>query len=458
MTTEQSIWNRRWQALEHTIETLLERYEFFTREDSTRREHTIFQILYQLQRFAAGQFRFFYDGFYTKAFVDLAAIPDERNFAFSQFITGYSIEQHILHNTLQQIAEDILVIQRASEQRLISILGTDIGIPGREKILLTLADVDKLALTALRMVHSYLDNEKQTALTYFRRSASVRVIPYAPVALIGIPITTIGLNSAIGVAEDLLAIPHEVAHHLYWNGRTPANVRVRAELLARMQDNPVSHWLEEIFADVVGCLIGGPAVARSFLELQLTTISADFIHIDDPHPTPALRPLIYAYALEQIGLANSASAVRSIWQSHLNKRMIFVNRSLLFAAFNIVDAVLEVIDRSRLAPWLRWSSDETSYEMLYEQFANRIPELVRTVSDAELDPEDLDIQKGWSDLVVEFSAQSALGQLPTDWATRGGEGGAASSTPLVVTAEEWLRIYDFGGWITAGPGPKQVGG
>ena len=234
MTIEHTLWLRRWQALDHTISTLLDRYEAFQNEDSTRRENTIFEVLVQLQKFAAGQFRFFYDGFYTKRFVDLAPIPDDRHFAFPQFITGHSIERYVMHHTLQQIADDIQVIQRASEQRLISTQGAVVGLPGQIQIALTLADVDKLALSALRMVHSYLNNEPQTALTYFQRSANVRVIPYAPVAMIGIPITTIGLNSGVGVVEDLLAIPHEMAHHLYWNGRADSGERLYVELANRI--------------------------------------------------------------------------------------------------------------------------------------------------------------------------------------------------------------------------------
>ena len=466
MTTEQSLWLRRWQALDNTIDLLEERYKSFTLESSSRRENTLFTLIVQLREFAAGQFHFFHDGFYKKQFVDLAPIPDTRTFTFPQYITRHSIEAHVLHNTLRQIAEDTIVIQRASEQRMMAQLAAEAGVMGRENILSALEDVDKLALAALQMVDKYLKDPqqtedkhpKQTALTYFRRSADVRVIPYAPVVMIGIPVTAVGLHRGMGVAEDLLAIPHEVAHHLYWNGRAKSGQRIPVELLARITNNLASHWLEEIFADVVGCLIGGPAVARSFIDLQLTSIGADFVHIHDPHPTPALRPLLYAYALEKMGFVNSATAVRGVWQQHLDARMTFVNRALLFAAFKIVDAVLDVIDKNNLSPWLRWSSDEVEYEMLYEHFAGRIQGLVQSVSDADLDPEDMNIQTSWLDLAMELSAQPQLQNLPAGWTNPENMGGVAGFNPIPLEAAAWLRIYDFGGWITAGPGPKQVGG
>lgn len=457
MTTEQALWQRRWQALDHTLELLEERYESFTLEDSSRRENTLFTLLIQLRKFAEGQFHFFHDGFYTKRFVDLAPIPDQRDFALPQYITGHPIEAHVLHNTLHQIAEDIVVIQRASEQRMIAEIGAAQPVP-RGNIITPLVNADKVALNALRMVEDYLKapqetafgNQKQTVLTYFRRSANVRVIPYAPVAMIGIPITAVGIDQGIGVIEDLLAIPHEMAHHLYWNGWADSGQRIYAALASHVIDNPVSHWLEEIFADVVGCLIAGPAAARSFIELQLTEIAAEFHHTDDPHPTPALRPLIYAYTLEQMGATVSAAAIREVWQSQLEQRMAFVNRELLFASYQIVDAVLSIIDQNRMSSWLRWSEDG-AYDELYANFAERIPSLMSGVRDEDLDPDDLNIQSGWHERVVELAGQPELSALPERWARATGAEEGAESNAIAVAAAAWLSVYDAGGWITAGP-------
>lgn len=472
MTTEQALWYRRWQAIDNMIDLLEKRYEReFTQEDSSNRENTLLTLIHELRKFATGQFRFFYDGFYTKQFVDLAPIPDLRTFAFPRYITGHTIEDHILQNTLRQIAEDAIVIQRASEQRMIALLGSEKGIPNRVQILEALEDVDKLARAALQVIEPYLkhpqhqesEHAKQTAITYFHRSANVRVIPYAPVAMIGIPITTVGLNHEIGVIEDLLAIPHEVAHHLYWNGWAASGERIHAELAARISDNLVSHWQQEIFADVIGCVIGGPAVARSFIDLQLTAIAAEFLHADDPHPTPALRPLIYAYALEQLGDTKSAGAVRDEWQTHLNRRNTFVNRERLFAAYEIVDAILGtdngagLIDRSTLPLSLRWSTDEDEYNQLYPTFAGRIRSLTGAVAEDALDPQDFNMQTDWRIQAAALAQQPALASLPGEWTDPKAKLTASTDDRIPVEAAGWLHIYDAGGWITAGPGPKQIG-
>ena len=462
MTTEQNLWSRRWASLNKTLLALQMQYEHFQNESDALRENTIFQLLLHLQRFGAAQFRFFHDGFFTKQFVDLQAIPDEQTFDFPHYITGHSIEQHVLHNILRQIAADMEVIQRASQQRF-AVAETPPSTPSLEaapdaaQFRITLITVDKLALTALRMFHGYLENDNQTALTYFRRSANVRVIPYAPVALIGIPVTVAGIGEESDVVEDLLTIPHEVAHHIYWNGRIDGQ-RIHAALAEMTANSPVAHWCEEIFADVVGCLIGGPAVARSFIELELTSIGHEFVHADRHHPMPALRPLLYAYTLEKMkNFPNSAAEIRAIWQDQLKERQIFVNRELLYAGYQLVDNILAVMNKE-IPHWLLWSED-VAYADLYENFRGRIQELVQTVPDeGPLDPADLQIQTNWFDLVKELAENASLDDLENHWEEMAGGESESGGTSIKVDAEEWLRIYDFGGWITAGPGAGHISG
>ncbi|MEM7127581.1 MAG: hypothetical protein AAF702_14710 [Chloroflexota bacterium] len=460
MTTEQALWHRRWESLNETLLALQMQYEHFQNESDALRENTIFQLLFHLQQFGAAQFRFFHDGFFTKQFVELQAIPDEQTFDFPQYITSHSIEQHVLHNILRQIAADMEVIQRASQQRFAVAETPPSAPPAKteslesapvaEQFRITLITVDKLALTALRMFHGYLENDNQTALTYFRRSANVRVIPYAPVALIGIPVTVAGIGEGSGVVEDLLAIPHEVGHHVYWNGRVDGR-RIHAALEEMTANSLVAHWCEEIFADVVGCLIGGPVVARSFIELELTSIGHEFVHADNPHPMPALRPLLYAYTLEKMkNFPNIAAEIRTIWQAQLNERKLFVNRELLYAGYQLVDDILAVMNKE-VPHWLLWSED-VAYADLYENFSGRIENLVQTVPDeGPLDPADLQIQTSWFDLVRELAEDGTLSGLENHWEAMAGGESESGDESIKVDAAAWLRIYDFGGWITAGP-------
>jgi hypothetical protein len=73
---------------------------------------------------------------------------------------------------------------------------------------------DELAIGAMMMFKgSFALDRFATAITYTWTTNTSRVIPYADVALIGLPI------SVLGNQEDVLAIPHEVGHFLFWNGK-----------------------------------------------------------------------------------------------------------------------------------------------------------------------------------------------------------------------------------------------
>ena len=70
---------------------------------------------------------------------------------------------------------------------------------------------DSRADTAVDGPHVVRIERLSVALTYLQKSYETRVIPYAEVCLIGIPFTSVRLT------EDLLAIPHEVGHYVFWN-------------------------------------------------------------------------------------------------------------------------------------------------------------------------------------------------------------------------------------------------
>jgi hypothetical protein len=145
----------------------------------------------------------------------------------------------------------------------------------------------------LEPVLAHFKLEGTRLITYFQKNVSIRVIPYASVALIGIPYTT------INASKDFLAIPHEVGHYLYWKGIVNGHT-IQQELSISVPKNPAwcFDWLEETFADVYGCLIAGPTIALSFQDLQLRRTPKEFIKNDEEHPVPILRPNIYNKVLK----------------------------------------------------------------------------------------------------------------------------------------------------------------
>ena len=466
MTQSSNLWTQRWDSIQETLYILLDRYG--SSERGTRRENTIASLLNQLLIFGQHQFWFFYDGLLAQKLIQLDDIVDDPGLLqsslpleFQRYNTGYPIHEHVLAVTLSQIVEDVAVLQRASEQRDVSGLGVEKGRVGQQAIFFTLEDVDKLTYAGLKMLRPYLSTEETfTVLTYFRRSANVRVLPYAPVALIGVPLTGIGLSTEGGVSTDLLAIPHELGHHLYWNGTTDGSLdvdkrfyRVVPDLIAATR---IGHWTEEVFADVVGCLVGGPAVARSFADMQRAYIGTRFIDSADVHPTPALRPYLYARVLQHMGLTASAGALIDEWEGHLAERRVYANREHLADGQRAVDIILDQFDLTQFSDADRWSSNE-DYVELYEAFDTRWPVIAASVNDDDFDPTSIEPLPAWSDQVTRLLGNSTISSLPEDWTSQVDSSENSDQIVLQLPADQWLRIFDFGGWTTEGPNIKGHG-
>ena len=207
------------------------------------------------------------DGFTTGRFNNLTPLP------------GYPLD-YVFRGVINQSFNDLQVIEWAIDQRR----------NGSDAMRDTLAIADQLAFAALQpAIQSDLVPAETAVITYFEKFASIRIIPYANVALIGIPF------SCVSTPEDFLAIPHEVGHYVF--GRASrANGNVRKLLnddYGRQRPDYVKAWIEEIAADVYGCLIAGPVIALDFQDLQLEKRPQKFNVDDGEHPTPILRPQVY---------------------------------------------------------------------------------------------------------------------------------------------------------------------
>ena len=133
-------------------------------------------------------------------------------------------------------------------------------------------------------------------ITYFRKFPGIRLLPYAPVALVGIPYTSISRP------QDMLATPHEIGHQLFWRWR---ELRYQIEKLNPNRHQPAADalldfgykWAEEIFADTFGVHAVGAAAALFAQELEA---GFDFQHFglnDGAHPVSSIRPFVHAKAL-----------------------------------------------------------------------------------------------------------------------------------------------------------------
>jgi hypothetical protein len=116
------------------------------------------------------------------------------------------------------------------------------------------------------------------------------------------------------------AILHEVSHNLHndlgLEGAVPARIgaRLRQAGLSEAVAATWTRWNRELFADVCGLLLGGPAVVGSLFDVIGRAPRTVLTYGPRaPHPTPYLRAFISIELLRRMGFEDEASAYRRLW-------------------------------------------------------------------------------------------------------------------------------------------------
>lgn len=296
------IWDDRREAISHNIENLLTDIDLAS-VNGLPHNDVIKSLLQNLQDFGAAHFRFFYDAFT----VNSVNLEESKQYS----------KPTVLNWITTQIAYDLSVISQAWEQRQHATYQT------------TLRIADEFALYALCPAKKcgFIDPDTMV-LTYFQKSYSVRLVPYANVALIGIPFSTLTVH------RDFLAIPHEVAHYVFRHGtipdkqnaHNPDNESIASFLKRNLSQHKtyLQNWIEEMFADMYGCVVAGPVMALDFQDLQMDDLLEEFAdaRIDYEDPVPLVRPDTYAKVLAKTGYdkwARLAPFLHRRWQLYRNK-------------------------------------------------------------------------------------------------------------------------------------------
>lgn len=384
----------------------------------------------------------------------------------------------ILDNILNRVATDLFLIETAVNQRVATLATTPAGTPAyalpanAESFYTTStptqrlelmshwqASADILAMGALAMLSEKLYVvQKSAVITYTDPGASARILPYAPIALVGVPATSLYRP------RDLLAIPHEVGHYFFWNGMTSSGNTIEATANQALANNPLLHWAEEVFADVVGCLVGGPAAAESLLDMLWSQVGSRFTQDDGEHPVPAVRPDIYLRLLERGDLwadtaddmAAAAVALRAEWQRRLRLILddeadstsivlgdVLMTLGELRTALNaLVDGLLETIPsdspvRGKGGPakqQMRWSHARSTPQ---KQFETDLPTLVATLD------QQLAVYAKDPDLTSPYNYELQVARDLFDE--------NLSWTATIKEPANWLRLVEYRGWSTFGP-------
>jgi hypothetical protein len=319
----------------------------------------------------------------------------------------------------------------------------------------TLHKADQLGQLALNLAIDGKLLPQSTVISYFNKSAYVRTIPYAPLALVAVPYT------ATSVPRDYLATPHEVGHHVYRH--SPG---LLADLRDRLPIQPAwcCRWQEEIFADVYGCLVGGPVVGLDFQDILFDHSLANFMSDDGDHPVEAIRPYAYVKVLAKLGFPNAAQALEKEWQRKLAARNSpesfvpygeYTPVSLAEAREKLEAFALQILDYLQdergIQPKTFWSQDLGAGEKLdslYRKFAEWIRKPLN-VTVPEL-KEEGDVVGVSVNGKLENKRRKGNTQTWIDSTKQHNN----SALPLVV----WLPILSASSWTVKGPDTDPSGG
>jgi len=466
-----TVWQRRWEALQFLIET----FEKRTIASSSEDYRVLVAVLQALDNFGQKQFTFFKDRISAGYLAPLSTITDT---AFVEHKLDYSVDDAIFETILNQISYDLQAFQRAQDQRIVG------EMHGQAGILAALDKASTLAKNALQQIAEMIDYTAWPTvrngvgdlkvITYLQKHPNVRIVPYAAAVVVGIPAT------AINVPADFLAIPHEIGHFLYWHGKTtvpgPFWRALRDQLEGNADVANFRHWQEEIFADVIALLIGGPVAAYTIQQLQLPIIGHFFTEDNGHHPHPAIRPYVYTALLTVLGeklqlaeFTTLAQALALRWDQLLTQRHIGPNLTVaavsgpFHSRFESRTRRTEVkvsLDETKaaLVPMIHAVLSLLPPEWIQSRFtkdqAGNSPAWSTTVDLAN----PLFGLDGFINSVGSAAASQPL--LTSNWSHLVHNKLEIESAELsgVVKAETWLKILRFAGWTSEGPGSPRVGG
>ena len=403
-----TVWHDRWDAVNAIIGTMVKSYggsSVATKKD------ILCPLLDYFQQFATQHFNFF---------VGRCENGDLNKSAEYPF-------NYVLRATLEQIESDLEVIRQAADQRT--------AFPNVSSKIET---ADRLVYLALRPAVKGDLFQQPTAITYFGTSLSIRVIPYASAALVRVPFTCGSTDL------DYLAIPHEVGHYVFWNGRSgPTKKHIHESLREATTGFKCKRWLEEIFADVYGGLVGGPALALDFQELQVESSQNGFDFDDNVHPKPSVRPQIHTRLFNRLGLPRLQDVLERNWQiKTVDRPRPEPERAtageaeipdLIELADLVIDKTFEFLPKSLFQSHGWWNWPESSEGVETVDLSFEVDKLAKRVTKKELATTPKQME--WETWAGEFFNE--------------GQGPVPRTGPVKV--DEWRELLKAHGWATKGP-------
>ncbi|WP_420632074.1 hypothetical protein [Candidatus Leptofilum sp.] len=418
--------------------------DFYQLVQETMQINNCVKLLEALKNFSKQGFTFFMDGYYHKKNLPVAPGCPPRS---------------VMRTIVNQVSFDLSVIQDAVNQRR-RLLGRS------TQQSRAVAMADQLANMALGMaVDEGFLPEDTAVVTYLAKNIRARLIPYFDALLISIAYASI--QNGIHPSRDYLAIPHEIGHHLYWNGRHPRkDIELREELLQNAANAGIQagdwrlNWLEEIFCDTYALLLAGPVIVLDFQDMLDDDMSSHFREDTDKHPIPEIRPFIQTNILRRakdedgnVFYAHECDKLDENWRKWLAKHPLqssynirgqaqpMTGQAIVTAIEPLITAILDTVP-GFVPDEREYDGMESSNDVskLYQEFHSYIMpdddnELVNLFLDGTGTQKQLDT------ILDSYSEVPFLTHIRE----------VAKKKPTEIDTAEWLLLLRSFGWSDEGP-------
>jgi hypothetical protein len=204
-----------------------------------------------------------------------------------------------------------------------------------------------LEAVAAESINPIFPDLSSKTIVYFHKVFDITRFAFSRMPVIGVPF------SALDLPESWLSIPHETGHYVFWNV-TPSLIEFAA-FYAEMEQRVIGAlteaiaqremetghfkrsgeiyrtwllWMNEIFADIYGTLVAGPASGWGIQQILRSRLNrGDLYHSHEAsdHPDPYIRPFIHIHTLRAMTQASgydayeeAADVLQAAWRTSWN--------------------------------------------------------------------------------------------------------------------------------------------
>jgi len=226
-------------------------------------------------------------------------------------------DDFVFHYLSQQVARDLEIIERVAHQRAW----------GSLEMQDSLRHTDHIARVTLMNAQNWF-SEEIYPLTYFAHRFEARVLPYAPVVLLGLPYQNyVQAKDSFSDFRILLSFPQLIGWVVLQRARTaepdrPYLRKTLRERLSRRTPSWCLGWAEWALASVYATKLSGPLAALYAQDAALQLTNINLTRSTTVQPAPLMAIQFHIRALYRLGLGDWAASLQERWNRKLAERQV----------------------------------------------------------------------------------------------------------------------------------------